>query len=136
VKPENVILEPRHRGSEVAKLIDFGIAEAKVDGKRGPSGIAGTPYYLSPEVIRGEEVDHQADLYAAGSMLFELITAQVLFEGDDIPSILEQQLSAPRPDPRVVAPGRRPAPAVPSVIAMTPPVPFLRMAIRHIDGCT
>jgi serine/threonine protein kinase len=113
VKPENVILEPGPRGSELAKLIDFGIAEVKVDGNRVKGSVAGTPAYLSPEVIRGEPVDHQADLYAAGSMLFELITGRVLFDADTVAGILDQQLHAARPDPRVVAPDR----AIPDELA-------------------
>ena len=106
VKPENVILQAKARGGEVTKLIDFGIAETRVEGRRAARAIAGTPDYLSPEVIRGEEVDHQADLYAAGAMLFELVTGRVLFEAETPTGILEQQLHAPRPDPRVVAPER------------------------------
>ena len=106
VKPENVILEPGPRGTEVAKLIDFGVAEARVAGRRAANGIAGTPSFLSPEVIRGEEVDHRADLYAAGALLFELVTGRPLFEGDTVDAILHQQLRAFRPDPRVVAPER------------------------------
>src|SRR5215471_2524472 len=106
VKPENVILEAGSRGTEVAKLIDFGIAEAKAGARTDGAGVAGTPAFVSPEVIRGEEADHQADLYAAGAMLFELVTGRALFEGDTIDAILEQHLRPQRPDPRVVAPDR------------------------------
>jgi serine/threonine protein kinase len=106
VKPENVILEPGPRGTEVVKLIDFGIAEVKMDGPRDAEGVAGTPGYLSPEVIRGGAVDHQADLYAAGCMLFELVTGRALFDADTVAGLLGQQVDAPRPDPRTVAPER------------------------------
>jgi serine/threonine protein kinase len=113
VKPENVILEPGSRGTEVVKLIDFGIAEARTGKGRAAGGVVGTPAYVSPEVIRGEEADHQADLYAAGSMLFELVTGKPLFEGDTVPAILEQHLRPSRPDPRDVAPER----AIPGELA-------------------
>jgi len=106
VKPENVILEPGSRGTEVVKLIDFGIAETKTGERRAAGGVVGTPAYVSPEVIRGGEADHQADLYAAGSMLFELVTGKPLFEADNVTGILEQHLRSFRPDPRAVAPER------------------------------
>jgi serine/threonine protein kinase len=113
VKPENVILEAGPRGIEVVKLIDFGIAETKASERRPAAGVVGTPAYVSPEVIRGEEADHQADLYAAGSMLFELVTGKPLFEGDTVNAILEQHLAPSRPDPRSVAPER----AIPEELA-------------------
>jgi serine/threonine protein kinase len=106
VKPDNVILETGSRGAEVAKLIDFGIAEVKAKGAQGDGTIAGTPGYLSPEVILGGTADHHADLYAAGAMLFELVTGTDLFDGDTVTEIFSKHLTAPRPDPRSVAPDR------------------------------
>jgi serine/threonine-protein kinase len=106
IKPENVVLEVSPRGTEVVKLIDFGIAELKAVEQQRRGTIAGTPGYLSPEVICGGPVDHMADLYAAGCLLFELVTGHPLFEAESVPNLLALQVDAPRPDPRDVAPDR------------------------------
>ncbi len=75
IKPENLIVE--HTGN--AKLMDFGIAQkihkGSTHGEQGP--IVGTPYYLAPEQLRGQEADERADLYATGVVLYELFTGQL-----------------------------------------------------------
>jgi serine/threonine-protein kinase len=104
-KPDNVILEPTLGGGERVKVIDFGIA--KVHGARGVTGVGhfvGTPQYMAPEQIRGEKVEVSADLYAIGVTLFQMLTGRLPFEGDSVTKILEQQLFAPRPDPRDLFP--------------------------------
>jgi serine/threonine-protein kinase len=106
VKPENVVLEVNPRGTEVVKLIDFGIAELKTVEQQRRGSIAGTPGYLSPEVICGGPVDHMADLYAAGCLLFELVTGRPLFEAESVNQLLAMQVDALRPHPRAVAPDR------------------------------
>jgi serine/threonine-protein kinase len=104
-KPDNVILEPTVGGGERVKVIDFGIA--KVHGAKGVTGVGhfvGTPHYMAPEQIRGEKVEVSADLYAVGVTLFQMLTGRLPFDGDSMTKVLEQQLFAPRPDPREVAP--------------------------------
>lgn len=115
-KPDNVILEPTLGGGERVKVIDFGIA--KVHGVRGVTGVGhfvGTPHYMPPEQIRGEKAEVSADLYAVGVTLFQLLTGCLPFHGDSVTKVLEQQLFAERPDPRVVVPNAGYSPAISEV---------------------
>jgi serine/threonine protein kinase len=82
LKPENVIVE----AGDVARIVDFGIAvlrEPEDDSERlTASGmIVGTPLYMAPEQAKGEDVDHRADLYALGVIIYELIAGKPPFEG-------------------------------------------------------
>lgn len=78
VNPANVLLSV----SGDVKLTDFGVAE--VEGvMRGDAGaLRGTISYMSPEAVLGQAVDHRADLFAAGIILWELYTGQRLFDGE------------------------------------------------------
>ncbi len=108
VKPENILIETRRDESLVVKVIDFGIARIGGDPKRTEAGrVFGTPWYMAPEQATAGAVGPSADLYAAGVMLFEMLTGQVPFD-DEVPTnILVKHFSAPRPDPRKVAPDRQ-----------------------------
>jgi serine/threonine protein kinase len=107
VKPENIVLEPR-KGGESVKVVDFGIALRARTGRRvtEEGRVMGTPVYMAPEQATGETVGPSADLYAAGVILFQLLTGHLPFDGPDADSILAQHRGAPRVDPRVVAPMR------------------------------
>ena len=71
-KPENVMLT---RAGRVV-VMDFGLAKARSEGQEGKlRTIAGTPAYMSPEQSRGEEVDARADVFSAGVVLVEMVTA-------------------------------------------------------------
>ncbi len=97
LKPENVIVTPDH----VAKVMDFGIALLK--GARrvtwGPlSNQVGTPDYMSPEQIEGQRGDARTDIYALGTMLYELITGKLPYEGDNPLAIMNQHVNV-KPSP-------------------------------------
>jgi eukaryotic-like serine/threonine-protein kinase len=79
IKPGNILLEaPPDR----VKLTDFGLARAAEDVKLTRTGfVAGSPLYMAPEQARGEEVDHRADLFSLGSVLYETATGTPPFEG-------------------------------------------------------
>ncbi|MDQ3037822.1 MAG: serine/threonine protein kinase, partial [Myxococcota bacterium] len=108
LKPENVILEPREDGSELVKVLDFGVARVvsdDADGGHGAAGkaltrigtIIGTPGYMAPEQALGESVDTRADLYALGVLLWEIIAREQLFPEDDLTAILTKQLTSEAP---------------------------------------
>jgi serine/threonine-protein kinase len=100
-KPDNIVLEPIGTRGERVKIIDFGVA--KVHGSPGVTSagqFVGTPHYMPPEQIRGEAAEVSSDLYAAGVTLFQLITGRLPFDAGTVTGVLEQQLYAPRPDPR------------------------------------
>src|SRR5713226_5310928 len=109
IKPDNVLLVPQTDGTDLVKVLDFGIA--KVTGEQLQSGpgykptstgmVLGTPHYLSPEQARGkksEQIDGRADLYALGVMLYEMVTGELPFKSDTaIEMLLHHIQTAPVP---------------------------------------
>jgi serine/threonine protein kinase/tetratricopeptide (TPR) repeat protein len=95
VKPDNILL--REDGSSV--LGDFGIARAADSGTQmtKAGSVVGTPHYMSPEQLRGREIDGRADLYSLGVVFFQLITGRVPFEASDSLAIGIMHMTAPLP---------------------------------------
>ncbi|MGQ0766751.1 MAG: protein kinase domain-containing protein [Gemmatimonadota bacterium] len=94
IKPANAMLTRDGR----VKVMDFGIARLKDRNRQTRMGHAvGTPMYMSPEQLRGEEVDGRADLYAVGAVLFELVTGRMAFEADSDYELMMKQLNEPPP---------------------------------------
>ena len=88
------------RSDDQLAIADFGIskrADATTQLTQVGS-IMGTPYYMSPEQIRAEPLDHRADLYSAGVILYEMLTRRRPFEADSLPAIAMKHLEA-NPDP-------------------------------------
>ncbi len=101
VKPGNILLASGHK----AKLIDFGAAQyAQRDRQvrqeeEGQSGQAmiGTPYYIAPEVVRGQDPDIKADIYSLGATLFHLLAGRPPFPGHRTMDVIQQRLKRPAP---------------------------------------
>jgi len=91
LKPGNILLEKRAYGF-LAKLMDFGLARPRGAVDMNQANIAGTVYYVAPEVIEGKPADVGADLYALGVMLYEMVTGRVPFSDFDTESIFTQHL--------------------------------------------
>jgi serine/threonine-protein kinase len=110
LKPDNVFLVwDDEDGSDVAKVVDFGIA--KFTDSQGPASatrtgsVLGTPYYMSPEQARGlRAVDHRSDLWSVGVMTYRCITGRLPFEGEAVGDVLVRLCTAPLPVPSEVAP--------------------------------
>ena len=105
IKPENIFLVNR-AGQRTVKVLDFGIssvgtAAAKIT-KTGT--VIGTPTYMPPEQARGRRVDHRADVYAVGAILYEALTGKCPFEGVDPMSTLASVLTDEPARPRSLAP--------------------------------
>ncbi len=88
IKPENIFLANAD-GGVLVKVFDFGIAKQaqlpKVSRLTGVGMMIGTPNYMSPEqVMNSREVDHRADLWAAAVVLYEMLTADFPFDGEDV----------------------------------------------------
>jgi serine/threonine-protein kinase len=66
--------------------------------------ILGTPLYMSPEQLRGEEVDARADIYSTGVVLYEIFTGELPFKGASAMQIMLKHLEEPPPAPRTVWP--------------------------------
>jgi serine/threonine protein kinase len=119
LKPDNILVESREDGSELAKVLDFGIARVAPREGPGPEGaqasreltrvgtVMGTPGYMAPEQAVGDRVDHRADLYALGVMLWECIAGRELWHGEDLTTVVARQMTE----------------AVPSLAAHDPTVP-------------
>ena len=102
LKPQNVFVTRDHEGREVLKLVDFGIA--KIIGGDGAleqmtraGMVFGTPQYMSPEQALGLEIDARADLYAAGVLLYQIVTGRLPFNSDDPVALIRMQVSTEPP---------------------------------------
>jgi eukaryotic-like serine/threonine-protein kinase len=98
VKPQNVLLSD---GGQ-AKVTDFGIARSlDVQGGLTQTGtVMGTSDYIAPEQARGSRVDAQSDVYSLGAMLYELLTGEVPFPGDNFVSVAMRHINEPPPSVR------------------------------------
>jgi serine/threonine protein kinase len=96
IKPANLFLALRPDGTRRVKVLDFGISKAGGDGSprlTQEASSLGTPAYMSPEQVRGAaDVDARTDIWGLGAILYELITGQMAFVGDDVKSILDHVL--------------------------------------------
>lgn len=93
IKPANIMINTHGD----AKVMDFGIARAMSDAATSvtaTSAVMGTAQYLSPEQARGEVADARSDIYAAGCVLFELLTGSTPFTGDSPVSIAYQHVNS------------------------------------------
>lgn len=88
VKPANILLE---NGVERVKITDFGLARTVDDASLTQSGIiAGTPQFMAPEQARGEHVDHRADLFGLGSLLYVMCTGRPPFHAETTMGVLKR----------------------------------------------
>jgi serine/threonine protein kinase len=107
LKPDNVLVEDDGK----IKLLDFGIAmdeEARRLTWFGLSPPLGTPDYMAPEQIRGRRGDVRTDVYALGTMLYEMITGELPYASGNVHAMMRSKLNEdPRP-PREILPGLDP----------------------------
>jgi serine/threonine protein kinase len=96
IKPANILLE---NGVERVKISDFGLARAADDGTITQSGvISGTPMYMAPEQAQDETIDHRADLFSLGSVLYTMCTGRPPFRAANTVAVLKRVCEAtPRP---------------------------------------
>lgn len=85
----------------VVKIMDFGLAKVLEEVRGATTMVSGTPYYMSPEQVLGQDVDHRSDLYSFGVTLFELSTGVVPF---DTGEVAYHHRHTPVPDPQVIRP--------------------------------
>ena len=111
LKPENIFLVD---GDHV-KILDFGLARAPARGRNGssdsgdealssPGMIVGTAGYLAPEQARGAEVTAASDLFSVGAMLYEMLTGERAFRGDDVVATMRAVLEHEPPPPSSLRP--------------------------------
>lgn len=110
IKPQNMVVD----AAGFLKVMDFGIARLAEDRGRQQKGtgagltqagmVLGTPQYMSPEQLMGEELDPRSDLYAAGAVLFECLTGEPVFIAPTVMALIAKHVEEEPRDPRTVNP--------------------------------
>jgi serine/threonine-protein kinase len=122
LKPANLMVVDPDTPYEKLKVMDFGLAtlmgpaaRRKMTDSNGELAV-GTPGYMSPELIRGEEVTHRADLYSVGVILYELLCGKVPFSDGSSTQIMMAQATEDPPSFAIAATGANVPPAVERVV--------------------
>jgi serine/threonine protein kinase len=109
LKPANILIGRGDAGELRPKLLDFGVAklldEADPREHRTDTGMTlGTPSYMAPEQCNALPVDHRADIYAFGVVLYQLLTGALPFEGPNAFVVMAKHVNDPPPPPESVNP--------------------------------
>lgn len=95
IKPHNILLDEDH----TAKVTDFGIAKSLSTSQDDEKEVIGSVYYVSPEQARGDNVDARSDIYSLGIVLYEMLTAELPYTGDQTISValkhINEKITAP-----------------------------------------
>jgi serine/threonine-protein kinase len=112
LKPANVLVSRRSGGNDAVKVVDFGLVKEVEDAVHmtGDGQLVGTPMFMSPEQIRGHQLDQRCDIYALGVLLYRALTGAFPF------------------------PEGMPAPVLMSHLN-DPPLPFSAVTSRHLPSC-
>ncbi|HWO89950.1 MAG TPA: response regulator, partial [Gemmatimonadales bacterium] len=107
IKPQNLLLD----GEGVLKVMDFGVARLaeRSAGLTQAGLIVGTPAYMSPEQLTGEEVDARSDLYSVGAVLYECLTGRIPLEAPTVMALFAKVLSEEPVRPSKLVEGIPPA---------------------------
>lgn len=90
IKPSNIMIANDNR----VKVMDFGIAKLPSSSMTVAGMILGTPYYMSPEQITGQKIDIRSDIFSVGSVLYEVLTGEKAFQGENTPVITHKILTS------------------------------------------
>ncbi|MBN1207070.1 MAG: serine/threonine protein kinase [Myxococcaceae bacterium] len=109
VKPDNLFLVHRSGQADFVKVLDFGVAKiltSEGTGNTLDGTIIGTPTYMAPEQAAGLPVDHRADIYAVGNLLYEMLAGRPPFQAPAFGQLVVQIITqAPPPLPDTLASG-------------------------------
>lgn len=110
LKPDNIFLTKDRDGGDRVRLLDFGISKIRTPGGEEArlttdGSLLGTPYYMSPEQAQGKsDIDHRADIYAFGVILYELLVGRVPFEDENMLRVIVMHAREDPTPPRHVNP--------------------------------
>jgi serine/threonine-protein kinase len=106
IKPDNIFLAEAIGLGDQVRILDFGLARLRDSVTNLTLGMpVGTPSYMAPEQIRGEEVDARTDIYSTGVLLFELLTGQKPFHSERAAALMLKHQEAPVPTLGSILPG-------------------------------
>jgi eukaryotic-like serine/threonine-protein kinase len=101
IKPGNIMVLDDGR----VKIMDFGIARLSEPAVKTRTGVLlGSPQYMAPEQIIGQPLDHRADIFSLGLVLYEMLTGTKAFQGEDIPELTFKVANLPAAPPSHLAP--------------------------------
>lgn len=100
LKPDNIVIVTEPDNTKSVKVIDFGLAKLLHGEQRmtKTGEVVGDPNYMSPEQAQGQQLDARSDVYSFGCSMYEVLTGNKPFRGDDPVAVLFQQVSQP-PEP-------------------------------------
>jgi eukaryotic-like serine/threonine-protein kinase len=107
IKPDNIMVIQAKDGSDVVKVVDFGIAKAVAGDETGQKVtktglVVGTPEYMSPEQLSGDKLDGRSDIYSLALVLYKLLTGVLPFQADTAQETMIKRLTDD-PEPLAVA---------------------------------
>lgn len=104
LKPENVLLRRSREGFDQVKVLDFGLAKLREAEERSDTTchgvLVGTPHYMSPEQIRGDDIDQRSDIYSLGALMYKVLCGDPPFPANTPVAVLTRHLSEPPPSIR------------------------------------
>lgn len=95
IKPENIMYDAE---SGTVKVMDFGVSRILDDSKTKTGMVLGTPYYMSPEQLRGKKIEGPSDLFSLGVTLYQLLTGSLPFPGDTLADVMFRIAKEPYAD--------------------------------------
>jgi serine/threonine protein kinase len=101
LKPGNIHILPTGR----VKILDFGLARLGASEITQAGQILGTPHYMSPEQAKSSGVDHRADIFALGTVLYEMLVGRKAFEAESLPAVLNSVITEDPEPPSTRQPG-------------------------------
>jgi serine/threonine-protein kinase len=98
LKPDNIMITQARDGSDVVKVVDFGIAKAVAGDETGQKVtktglVVGTPEYMSPEQLSGDKLDGRSDIYSLGLVLYRMLTGVLPFQADTAQEVMIKRLT-------------------------------------------
>ncbi len=98
LKPDNIMIVQGRDGSDIAKVVDFGIAKAVAGDEAGQKVtktglVVGTPEYMSPEQLSGDKLDGRSDIYSLGLVFYRMLTGVLPFQADSAQETMIKRLT-------------------------------------------
>jgi eukaryotic-like serine/threonine-protein kinase len=100
LKPDNVLVTP----AGLPKIADFGLAKRLMSDDFPAGNLAGTPYFMAPELFEGRPASTASDVYALGVCYYLMLTGRFPFEGNSASAIMKSILTSPYPGARRIRP--------------------------------